>query len=354
LKRILVRNRKWIGLTAVALCLGVWGAIWWFGDDASVIVDNPGRRHDPNVENGRAFDRAVLPVGQFKKIALPGTTVVRQTTPGEDVVLRMEKRLSFGGHPPQPMSIRDARYNMGCAVKTEGDTLVVATFGEWDSRIEGGASMKLVAEVPEGVEVVRREELSGPDSRGREWKGPWLTTPAAAKGGYWYGPASPAGGWLAVQAEPDPYAAARVSRGNTWAPSRTETAWYLGWIAVASGAVVTWGIGLVAITRRGRGRAAAVGFGLSLLGALFGVVAWIGWLVTDQGADAPWEGLGLGPAIAVAAAVITVNLLGLIVLPRTATPQRESRGVGRIEAARPDAAGPGGVDEGREPDPTGV
>jgi hypothetical protein len=71
----------------------------------------------------------------------------------------MAKTLSFGGHPPEPMSIHGARKTMGCAVRVEGDSLVVATYGEWASRKEGGAHMKLVAVIPDGVEVEQRPFL---------------------------------------------------------------------------------------------------------------------------------------------------------------------------------------------------
>src|SRR5258708_9041684 len=106
----------------------------------------------------------------------------------------MAKTLAFFGHPPAPMSIRNARKNVGCAVKPEEDALVVATYGEWDS-IEGGARMKLLASVPEGVEVEHRNGFSGPSSAGREWHGKYLTKPKDAQDGYWYGPASPTDGW---------------------------------------------------------------------------------------------------------------------------------------------------------------
>jgi hypothetical protein len=92
------------------------------------------------------------------------------------------------------MSIRGALKNIGCAVRVEDDTLVVATYGEWDSRIEGGAYMKVVAVIPDGLVVEQRKGLSGPDSAGHEWHDQYLTKPKDAKDGYWYGPAAPAKG----------------------------------------------------------------------------------------------------------------------------------------------------------------
>ena len=53
---------------------------------------------------------------------------------------------------------------MGCATKVEGKTLfVMATFGEWTSKV-GGARIELLLVVPRGVEVERREGLAGSDT----------------------------------------------------------------------------------------------------------------------------------------------------------------------------------------------
>ena len=64
---------------------------------------------------------------------------------------------------------------------------MVAIHGEWDSRIEGGARVKLVAVVPDGVEVEQRAGLSKPlDARGA-----------------WGGLSLPSEGWTAVPDPPD-------------------------------------------------------------------------------------------------------------------------------------------------------
>jgi hypothetical protein len=160
------------------------------------------RAPSDNVENGTAYDRATVELGSANRIVLPDTATVRRTGEGGPVRLFMAKRLAFVGHPPEPMGVRDARMNMGCAVKPEGNGLVIATFGEW-STIEGGADIKLVAEVPGGLAVEQRAELSGVASAARGWQGVVVTKPADAKGGYWYGPSSPAPGWSAVPDEPD-------------------------------------------------------------------------------------------------------------------------------------------------------
>jgi hypothetical protein len=199
---------KW-SLVSLAVLLviacGLWLSGWWPNFDRSIeLSDRFG-----NVENGSAYDRAAVDLGTAKKVVLPHDAVIRRGGEPGKMQFFMKKTMGFHGHPPKPMSIRDARKNMGCAVKVEGDDLLLATFGEWDSHIEGGTRMKLVAEVPEGIDVEQRKGLSGEDSVGREWHSEYLSKPKDAKGGYWYGPASPAEGWRAVPDVPDPDRQAR-------------------------------------------------------------------------------------------------------------------------------------------------
>jgi hypothetical protein len=63
--------------------------------------------------------------------------------------------------------------------------------------------MKLIVVAPAGADIEQRPGLSGENSAGREWHGEYLTKPKDAKGGYWYGPASPASDWTAVPDVPD-------------------------------------------------------------------------------------------------------------------------------------------------------
>jgi len=189
----------WLAL-ALVIVGALWFAGWWPNFDSSIDLSN----RFGTVENGSAYDRAAVNLGDAKKLVLPDDAVVRRTGVPGKVELFMKKTLAFGGYPPERMSIRGARKNLGCAVKVDGDSLVVATFGEWDSQIEGGTHMYLVALLPEGMELEQRKGLSGPESAGQQWSGQYLTKPNDAKDGYWYGPASPAVGWAAVSAAPDP------------------------------------------------------------------------------------------------------------------------------------------------------
>ena len=90
------------------------------------------------VENGSAFDKTTLDLGKYKKVVLPDKATVLQEGDGAKLQIFMKKTLHFLGHPPEAMSIRQARKYMGCAVKAEKDAQIIATFGEWDSHIEGG------------------------------------------------------------------------------------------------------------------------------------------------------------------------------------------------------------------------
>jgi len=49
-------------------------------------------------------------------------------------------------------------------MKAEGNALLIATFREWDSHIECGADIRLVAVVPNGLKVEQRAGLSGEKS----------------------------------------------------------------------------------------------------------------------------------------------------------------------------------------------
>lgn len=165
---------KW-SLVTLAILLAIAGGLWlagWLplGNDPSIVIDNSGPGYNRSkVENGSAYDRAAVHLGAAKKVVLPDDAVVQRSAEAGKVELFMKKTLAFGGHPSERMSIRDARKNMGCAVKAEEGALVVATFGEWDSHIEGGTFMRMIAVIPEGMELEQRKGLSGENSAGDGW-----------------------------------------------------------------------------------------------------------------------------------------------------------------------------------------
>jgi hypothetical protein len=178
-----------------------------FGEaDSSIVLGESFRTvHGTTIENGSAFDRARVDLKGYRKVAVPDDATVRRGERGQLLQILMDKCLDYMGHPTIPMSIRTMRKQMGCATREEGEALVVATFGEWDSHIEGGAAMRIIVIVPEGVEVEKREGLSGPTSAGADWQGQERESPKLrGMKGCWYRPASPADGWVAVPDAPDP------------------------------------------------------------------------------------------------------------------------------------------------------
>ncbi len=168
--------------------------------DSSIVLDTK-LRMDLKVENGTAFDLALVDPGDAKKVVLPDTATVRKSGEAGSMQLFLAKTLSFGGHPSEPITIDGARKNMGCALRSGVDALELATYGEWNTK-EGGAHLKLLVIVPEKIEVEQRKGLSGPQSAA-QGQSQNLVKGKDGKDEYWYGPASPRTGWSAIPSVPD-------------------------------------------------------------------------------------------------------------------------------------------------------
>jgi hypothetical protein len=152
------------------------------------------------IENGSAFEQATIEVKKHERIFLPDDAEVRHVGHGHVVHIYMKKTLEYFGHGV-PKSIRQARNDMGCAMKADGDALWIATFGEWDTQIEGGAYMCILIEVPAGVRVEPRKGLSGP---------PWGGRPLGIRRDLRERIEPGKGGWQAIPAVPDPEHRAKV------------------------------------------------------------------------------------------------------------------------------------------------
>jgi hypothetical protein len=137
---------------------------WWKKRGLSIIPTEEFGK----VENGSVFDKAAIDLEGAEKVILPDNAKLRRMSEHGKIYLFMEKQQAYHGHPSAPMSLLGVRKNMGCVAKIEEGTLVVATFGEWDSHIEGGRMLEIVATVPEGVEVAYRKGLSGEGSAGNK------------------------------------------------------------------------------------------------------------------------------------------------------------------------------------------
>jgi hypothetical protein len=171
-------------------------------DDES-IVPASSRAPNPKVQNGDIYDKAVLKVADIKTLIVPENAKVERTGAEGPIELYVKKTQSFGGHPPEPMTLESARKKMGCATKTANATVTLATYGEFSTK-EGGAHMKLLLRVPAALTVETQPGLSGPESGGhKRQSGAYLTKEPDTKDGYWYGPSSAGPRWKAIPMEPD-------------------------------------------------------------------------------------------------------------------------------------------------------
>jgi hypothetical protein len=125
----------------------------------SSIVPEEGTKIDPNVENGTVYDRATVEIRDALKVVFPENTTIRRGGNPRKIQLFMAKTRSFAGHPSEIMTLNGIRKEMGCSVRKADRIMVISTYGEWDSGIEGGTRMKLVAIVPEQIQVVPRKAL---------------------------------------------------------------------------------------------------------------------------------------------------------------------------------------------------
>ncbi len=169
------------------------------GKSDSSVVPRQGKRISENVENGLVYDKATVKLEGTRTLHVPENAEV-QFGDVPHVQIYMAKSLSFAGHPPAPIQLVHVRANMGMAMKIEGTTRHLATFGEWDTRREGTATLRVRIVVPKGITVERRGTHSGPESVAHSG------TPGkqrAPSGGYWYGPRVPSEGWTAIAHEPD-------------------------------------------------------------------------------------------------------------------------------------------------------
>jgi hypothetical protein len=165
---------------------------------------------DNRVANGSAFDFGAVALTPGLVLVVPDDAGIAFGSPPGRCEFFLEKELGFAGHPGARLSPATARSNMGVATKTEGDKLVVATYGEWNSHIEGGAAVGLVVRVPEGSRVFRRPGLSGEDSA--TMFGPDGARHEQSFTDDWGAPAKPAPGWNSVPTRPDERRVARASR----------------------------------------------------------------------------------------------------------------------------------------------
>ncbi|MBN1897356.1 MAG: hypothetical protein JW827_01145 [Spirochaetes bacterium] len=152
------------------------------------------------VKGGKAYEKAQVPVKDYRHLVVPDKVRIEQKAKNGVVEIYLEKVLSFMGHPPSPMNIKDAVKNFGIATRLEEDTLSIATYGEWWSK-EGGVEIHLVIRTPRNLKIRKEKNLSGRQSLAHE-KGSYPGEKQLKKC-YWYGPDTPGEGWTGIQTVPD-------------------------------------------------------------------------------------------------------------------------------------------------------
>jgi hypothetical protein len=130
------------------------------------VGDSPAKRDIDRiyilVENGDAYDRGFLDIGDYKELVIPeATAVIVRTEQVGKITLNMKKSLQTGMWPGKSMSIRQLRYTMGCAVKVENKRIVLGTYGHQINFYHGGSWMTVIIEVPKGIEINRSAEHGG-------------------------------------------------------------------------------------------------------------------------------------------------------------------------------------------------
>ena len=157
-----------------------------------------------NIENGSLYDKAEIALTGYSKLIVPETARVRFDEADQRLQIYLKKSLLFVGQIDEPMTVRNTRKYMGLATRKEGEGLVLATFGEWDSHIEGGTWMEIQLIVPKKTTVEIRPDQCGVRSIAHQPIGNWIVKSPDAKDGFWFGRSSPASGWSVVPSVPDP------------------------------------------------------------------------------------------------------------------------------------------------------
>ena len=137
------------------------------------------------------------PEGLRRIIVPTDAKIVRAKT--QTIELHVIKMLGFAGQPPRPMRIVDWPSHIGVMQRRNSDTLELATFGSWDSHIEGSASVALEIRVPQKLRVVPRTRAIEPVGTGVEAEdSSWLREMSEGCGSYWYARPYPLSGWSVV------------------------------------------------------------------------------------------------------------------------------------------------------------
>jgi hypothetical protein len=137
------------------------------------------------------FDRAAIDLAGVEALRVPSAaTIEAGGEPGLAVVVLQRARFYSGSNRealvPEEFAAR-LRRDLGLVTKRDGATLWLATFGEWDSHIDGGDAITMRIVVPEGLQVMREPRLARELSEGHDRR-----------------TRRPAPGWTVLETAPDP------------------------------------------------------------------------------------------------------------------------------------------------------
>jgi hypothetical protein len=157
------------------------------------------------VTNGTTYDCGAIELDSVERVIVPTDAVVERVPAGDVIVIRTRRALNFAGHTgSRELDLTHARHNMGIAWTLRGRTVQIGTFGEFDTGIEGGATLSLHIDLPENIESRESADISGPWSIASAR----TETPEFTRG-VWFGPTLPAMNWHSIPERPDPTGRAR-------------------------------------------------------------------------------------------------------------------------------------------------
>jgi hypothetical protein len=190
-----MKKRRWTSLFLglLMLCVGGWAVLSMVGLSGCDGSIQRSPSVDWRVSNGAAFDVAAVDVSNVDTLVVPDAARVQIGSDIGRVHLYLKKILGYEGHPGSSVSIEGQRKKMGCAQRRDGRTMTLATYGSWDSHIEGGARIELLIVVPPGLKVGKRGGLSGEASAAEDRHTQisfWETPPLNA-------------GWIPIDDRPD-------------------------------------------------------------------------------------------------------------------------------------------------------
>jgi hypothetical protein len=168
------------------------------GDKSLIIKNSFGK-----VQNGSAFEKTSILALSDTLLIIPMNAIAEPNDTRDSIKLFIAKTISFGGHPPREIGIQACRNYFGAALKREKQILKIATFGEWDSRIEGAAWINMIITYPTRMKIERRTNLSGDSSESINDSKANFTGRLNGDGPYWYSSTECAAGWQKIHELPD-------------------------------------------------------------------------------------------------------------------------------------------------------